>query len=64
LGSAKVYLDGVYVKTVSLYATATKTRQLIYAVGWGSSAVHTISIRIVGTSGHPRIDLDGFTILR
>jgi hypothetical protein len=62
-GSFKVYLDGVYVGTSSDYATSTLYRRLVYSKAWTSSATHTIKLVCLGTSGHPRIDLDAFVVL-
>ena len=43
-GSANVYLDGVFFKTVSLYASTYSAKPIVYAA----------------SAGHPRIDLDAF----
>jgi GH25 family lysozyme M1 (1,4-beta-N-acetylmuramidase) len=62
-GSAKVYLDGVYVKTVSLYASTWKWRRIVFAYNWSISATHKLKIVVQGTAGHPIVDVDGFTRL-
>jgi len=59
-GSAKVYIDGVYVTTVSLYATTYQSRQVAFGRNWSRNATHTVRIVCVGTAGHSRIDIDGF----
>jgi subtilisin len=61
-GSAKVYLDGAYQRTVSLTGT-TATRRLVYAASVAPGP-HTLRIVVVGTSGHPRVDVDGFVVVR
>lgn len=58
-GSARVYVNGVLVKTVSLHAAASSGPRVVFATAWFTSAHRTVLIRVVGTSGHPRIDLDG-----
>jgi hypothetical protein len=63
-GSAQIFVDGTLVKTVSTYATANKDRQLLFRYGFPSSAQHTIKVVNLATSGHPRIDIDGFAVLR
>jgi hypothetical protein len=63
-GAAKVYIDGIYVTTVSLYASTTTYRYVAYQKTWGWSGTHTIRIVIVGTAGHPRVDVDAFGLLR
>jgi len=62
-GSAMVYLDGTYRATVSLSAPTTALRRIAYAANWGSQGTHTIRIVVVGTAGHPRVDVDAFVRL-
>lgn len=62
-GSAKVYIDGVYAATVSLYKSSYVSRSVVYAMSSGSNGSHTIKIVVVGTAGHPRVDLDAFVRL-
>jgi len=59
-GSAEVYLDDLLMTTVSLYASSYQPKQIAYAHGWSSNGTHTIKIVNLATSGHPRIDVDGF----
>jgi hypothetical protein len=63
-GSFKVYIDGVYKATVSTTATTTLYRSVVYEFHWTTPGTHTIKIVIVGTSGHPRVDLDAFLIVK
>ena len=63
-GSFKVYVDGVLKKTVSTYASTSKYRQLVYQFNWSSAGTHKIKIVVSGTSGHPRVDIDAFVVLR
>ena len=62
-GSAKVYVDGVLFKTVSLYSSSYLAKPVVYSVKWGGNGTHTIKIVVVGTAGHPRVDLDAFVRL-
>jgi hypothetical protein len=62
-GSFRVYVDGVYRTTVSTYRATTAHRQIVYSVWWSGWGNHTIQLKVVGTSGHPRVDLDGVMIL-
>jgi hypothetical protein len=62
-GSADVYIDGVFQKTVNCHTTtsAVKKKQTLTRYGWGDvSQTHTITIVVDGTAGHPRIDVDAF----
>jgi hypothetical protein len=55
-----VYVDGVYMTTVSLYASTSQAKQVVYAASWGSNGSHRIGILTLGTAVHPRIDVDAF----
>lgn len=62
-GQAKVYIDGAYVATIDLKgATAYRIQQ--YARVWSTVGTHRITIRVVGTAGRPRVDVDAFAYLR
>ena len=59
-GRAAVYIDGVYKATIDLYSSTYANRQVVYTMSWATSGSHTIKVVCLGTSGRPRIDLDGF----
>ncbi|MES2210446.1 MAG: glycoside hydrolase family 25 protein [Chloroflexota bacterium] len=59
-GSARVYVDGVYRKTVNLYSSSYVSRQVVFAYNWASSGAHKIKVVALGTAGHPRVDVDAF----
>ncbi len=59
-GQARVYVDGAYARTVDLRSSSSATRRVVYVRSWTSSARHTLEIRVVGTSGRPRVDVDAF----
>ncbi len=62
-GRAKVYLDGVLVRTVDLHRSRRAARRMVFRHAWPASGPHTLTIRVVGTPGHPAVDIDGFVIL-
>jgi hypothetical protein len=62
-GSARVYLDGVDLGTVSLYSSSGHSRSIVFARNFGTTGSHTIKIVVLGTAGHPRVDLDAFVRL-
>jgi GH25 family lysozyme M1 (1,4-beta-N-acetylmuramidase) len=62
-GSARIYLDGVYHSTISLYASTNTAKRIVFAARWASPGSHTIKVVVVGTAGHPRVDVDGFVRL-
>ena len=61
-GGARVYIDGLLVQSVSLYARRPTTRQVVFATRFAVNGVHTIRIVVIGTAGHPRVDLDAFVV--
>ncbi|HET7678301.1 MAG TPA: S8 family serine peptidase, partial [Candidatus Limnocylindrales bacterium] len=62
-GKAAIYVDGVFIGTVDLYASVTKPRSLIFTKSWGTRGRHVLTIRALGTSGRPRVDLDAIAFL-
>ena len=63
-GSAEIWLDGVKVRTVSANAAASGTLWLLDALAVDPSRSHTLEVRVRGTVGHPRFDIDAFLVLR
>ena len=63
-GQAKVYVDGVYAKTIDLYRSSTQSKVVVFNVSWTSNAVHSVKVVVVGTAGRPGVDIDAFAILR
>ena len=49
--------------TVNLYSATYYAKQIVYAASWGSNGSHTIKIVCLGTSGHPRVDVDALVKL-
>lgn len=62
-GQARVYVDGTYVRTVDLRSASSLPRRVVYVRSWASPGRHTLEIRVVGTSGRPRVDLDAFVAI-
>jgi hypothetical protein len=62
-GAARVYVNGVFAGNVDTYSTSTAARLMVFSKTWTSSARRTVEIRVVGTPGHPRVDLDAFVVL-
>lgn len=62
-GSAQVWVDGVLKATVSLYSTTSTAKAQVYAFNWATSGAHTLKVVVVGTAGHPRVDVDAFARL-
>ena len=63
LGSARISIDGRAVATVSLNSSTVLPRRVMFTYAWSSAGTHRITIRVSGTAGHPRVDVDGFAVV-
>ncbi len=63
-GSARVFVDGVLLKTVNLHKSPAQPRQVLFTWTWPTIGTHTIRVVVAGTPGHPRVDLDAFLVLK
>lgn len=63
-GSARIAIDGVTVRTVSLYSRTAAVRQVVFLKVFPTSGRHTLKVTVVGTRGHPEVAIDGFAVLR
>ena len=63
-GAALIYVDGIYRTTVYLWSASYQYRYVAFFAGWPSLSTHTLKVVVVGTAGHPRVDLDAFEILQ
>jgi hypothetical protein len=63
-GKAQVYVDGALAATIDLYRSTTRARTVVFSKSWTTIATHTVRVVVVGTSGRPRVDIDGFAFLR
>jgi hypothetical protein len=61
-GYARVYVNGVFVKTINLRAAVNANRRILYAATWSTARSRTVTIQISGTAGHPRGDVDALII--
>jgi GH25 family lysozyme M1 (1,4-beta-N-acetylmuramidase) len=59
-GYARVYVNGVYQKTISLYASTNSARRIVFAARWGSLSGRALKVVTVGGGTHPRVDVDAF----
>ncbi len=62
-GRARVFVDGVLRSTVDLYAASFAERRIVFLASGLSAGQHTIKVVVRGTSGRPRVDIDGFVTL-
>ena len=61
-GLARVSIDGVYVKTVSLRSSTFIAHKAVFSRSWPASGKHTLVIRVLGTAGHPYVAIDEFAV--
>ena len=62
-GKARIYLDGALVQTVDTLGSSNDVR-VKFQKTWASSGTHTITVKVVGTTGRPRVELKEFVVLR
>lgn len=63
-GKAEVWLDGSKLATIDLYSSTALARGVVFARAVSPSVTHTLEVRVLGTSGRPRVDVDAFLVLR
>ncbi len=61
-GSAKVYIDGVYIRTIFLWSRTTTGRQAVFTRWFAGGGSHRITLRVVGSGTHPLFRLDAFVV--
>jgi hypothetical protein len=61
-GQARVYIDGDYVRTVDLRASKAVKRKIVFAT-MVKEGTHTITVRMMGTSGRPTVYTDAFFVI-
>jgi hypothetical protein len=61
-GAATVKLDAFSAKTINTYGLTTKPAEVVDVVK-GSNGLHSLVITVLGTAGHPRVDIDAFIVL-
>jgi hypothetical protein len=63
-GFAQVRVDGVLVSTVNLEAWALQPSRVVWRRSWGAVADHAVQIRLLGTTGRPRVEVDAIQVVR
>ncbi len=62
-GSATVKLDSGTPATVNTNTGSPKTAEIVDVVTAAANGSHKLVVNVLGTSGHPRIDVDAFVVL-
>ena len=61
-GKAQIYINGVLKATVDLYSPSVLKQHVIWQATYSTAATRTIMIKVLGTTGRPRVDIDGFLV--
>ncbi len=63
-GYVSVYIDGKLKTKVYLYRSSSQVRYVAWQTVFPTSGKHTIKLVVAGTAGKPRVDLDGFVVIK
>ncbi len=63
-GAVRVYVDGVYIRTVSMRTQPLGRRWVVFTMAFASGGQHTIVLKPKGTGAHPQFRLDAFVVLK
>jgi hypothetical protein len=61
-GKAYIYLDGTLLVTIDTYSSTFRARRILQTI-FTSDASHTVTVRVVGTSGRPWFAVDAFFVM-
>jgi hypothetical protein len=59
-GSARIYVNGTYIASVNLHAASSTARVVMFSKAWTTAVTRTVTVRVLGTIGHPRVNVDAF----
>ena len=62
-GSGSVSIDGGAAATVSTHGTTTKPAMVVYTKTL-AAGTHSLVLKVLGTAGHPRVDVDAFLVIK
>ena len=61
-GKAAVYLDGKLVRIIDLHTAVRHYRVKLYTVTLSKVGLHYLTIKVLGSPGHPTVVVDGFLV--
>jgi hypothetical protein len=59
-GKAEVYVNGTRVATIDLHSSTSGAQRVVWVGSWTTAASRKVTIKVLGTAGRPRVDLDAF----
>ena len=62
-GSGSVSIDGGAAATVSTHGATTKPAMVVYTKTI-AAGTHSLVLKVLGTAGHPRVDVDAFLVIK
>jgi hypothetical protein len=63
-GKARVYVDGDLRGTINLNRSSAQARVVVFSASWATTGSHRVRVVVLGTAGHPRVEIDAFAVLR
>jgi subtilisin family serine protease len=63
-GRVRVYIDGVYTRTINMRTRSSTSRVVVFARYFPAGGRHTIALVAVGTGRNPTFRLDAFVVSR
>ena len=61
-GKARVWVDGVLVRTVSTYASSFRPTRVLFKMSWDRVGRHRIAVVSMGTDGHPTLAVEALHV--
>lgn len=63
-GFARVYVDGALVATVNLEASGRQPPRVVWRQRWSKVGTHVVTVKVLGSGGRPRVEIDAMEVLR
>jgi subtilisin family serine protease len=63
-GKARIIVDGVDRGIINLNRSRAQSRVVVFSASWATAGSHRVRVVVLGTAGHPRVEIDAFAILR
>ncbi len=63
-GRAAVYVDGHLIRTINLHTAIKHYRVKLFTAIFGKPGTHYLTVKVMGTPGHPLVSIDGYRVHR
>ncbi len=61
-GKAEIWIGSTKMATIDLYSASYSNQRIVWSKAWTTSAKRTVTIKVLGTAGRPRVEVDGFLV--